>query len=100
MIDRDPLHQSFDPRTWMGGTPDEAAIDARSADRSRAPSKPVARPPFFLAAATAAGILSMGAAAAFFSRGDAASTTQVAAALETAGSESGDAGASIAGDQP
>lgn len=98
MDDRDPLDQSFDPRTWMLGSAEDTG-DTAPAKRDRFKAKRMARPPFFRAGATAVGILSLGATAAFLSRPDSATATQVAAALEHEDSDAG-AGASVAGDQP
>ena len=100
MDDRSELQHSFDPRTWKQESPDEEGA-ARPPGRSRAARGGAAAPPFFLAAATAMGILSVGAATAFLTRAE-APATEVAAALEPAAGEieQGDAGASVAGEQP
>lgn len=98
MDDRDELRQSFDPRTWMQDSEDEENEVAPARRRTRA-APAAARPPFFLALATAIGIFSVGAAGAFLTRADSPAATEVAAALEPVADESG-AGASVAGEQP
>ena len=99
MTDRDELDQSFDPRTWTQAADEEGVASPK---RARVAPARAERPPFFRAGAVAVAILSLGAAAAFMARPDTPTGTEMAAALDETGGEldDGDAGASVAGDQP